>query len=191
MEISSSTTKQSTLNVGDIILSRPGITDMVIVLVSVSAAGVVGIGINSEVESLDLQLICDQQDIWFPTNEPVYRGGRVNNNRLYILHSNDWSGPYTIKLNRQLSLTTDTSVLKALADESGPKKFRACAGCYTWPGNSLQRQLDSTWSVVPGTAKLVFNSKSGVAQWRSGLAGYARTVADNWLDSRFNNLNSN
>ena len=184
MEISSSTTKQSLLKVGDIILSRPGTTENVILLASISSSGVVGIGINCAFEALDLQLICDQQDIWFPTNAPVYQGGRINMNRLYIIHSNDWAGSYTVKLNRHLSLTTDTSVLRSLADGSGPKKFRACAGFYTWPSDSLQKNLDSSWSVVPGTTKLVFGSGSGTSQWRAGLAGYARTAATDWLANR-------
>lgn len=185
---------QLDLKVGDLILSRPKSnsvlakpdvsgSELVMLVASISTAGTVAIGINCEYKALDLQLVCDQQDIWFPNNSPVFYGGGTNVNRLFVVHSNDWSGAYTVPLNQQLSLTTDTSVLEALAENSGPSKYRACAGFSTWLGKSLHQQLDQNWLSTTGTAKLVFGSGTGDSQWRAGVTQFARHSAKNWCQS--------
>lgn len=168
-----------------------GADQSVQVLVSHTALGSVGIQINRVFPELDLQLVCDQQDIWYPNSEPIYLGGPVNASKIYVIHSTDWASATTVKLNDAISLTHDTSVLAALARGRGPGYFRACAGFWRWPHQSLQDQLTGIqtreplhrWEFVSGTLQNVFRSGTGIAQWRHALSESARVGAKRWLNT--------
>jgi putative transcriptional regulator len=196
--------KQSNFPIGSLIISNPcnpldGAEQSVMVLVSHTPSGSVGIQINRVFPELDLQLVCDQQGIWYPNSDPIYLGGPINTSKVYVIHSSDWASPTTVMLNDEISLTHDTSVLAAIARGKGPGHFRACAGFWSWPYRKLQEQLQPSarnavepshrWEFVPSTLQNVFRSNTGVAQWRHCLSESAKIGVKHWMHQSFSGFN--
>ncbi len=197
--------KQSNFPIGSLIISNPrnpldGAEQSVMVLVSHTPSGSVGIQINRVFPELDLQLVCDQQGIWYPNSDPIYLGGPINTSKIYVIHSSDWASPTTVKLNAEISLTHDTSVLTAISRNKGPQYFRACAGFWSWSYNSLQEQLNPSatsrkkepahqWEFAPSTQQNVFKSNTGIAQWRHSLSESAKIGVKHWMGQSFSGFN--
>ena len=76
---------------------------------------------------------------------PVYYGGPVNTNQVYILHSNDYLDRDTVPITSKLSVTTNRSILTALANRTGPTKFKVCLGCAIWGARQLESEISGAW----------------------------------------------
>lgn len=197
--------KQSNFPIGNLIISNPsnpldGAEQSVMILVSHTPSGSVGIQVNRVFPELDLQLVCDQQGIWYPNSDPIYLGGPINTSKVYVIHSSDWSSATTVELNGEISLTHDTSVLSAIARGKGPRHFRACAGFWSWPYQQLQNQLNPSgvksklepshrWEFVNSTTQNLFKSSTGVAQWRHCLSESAKQGVKRWMNQSFSGFN--
>lgn len=159
------------------------------VLLVVNHAGNLGIGlqINNPLTDVDLQTVAENIGMDFPTNDPVWYGGNVAVNKIHVVHSNDWKGMTTVKLNDEISVTNDISVLAAISRGEGPRFYRACAGYWIWEDGRLDQMLDPKnteethkWEIAPATVTSVFNGE-GPDQWRIALEKAAKYQVDVWF----------
>jgi putative transcriptional regulator len=106
-----------------------------------------------------------------------------------MIHSNDWSGPSTVKVTDQISVTHDISVLAALSQDEGPQLYKACAGFWAWQGGQLESQIlakpNSTikhrWEIAPATMENVFNSGENLDHWHRVIEAAAHEQVSNWF----------
>ena len=158
----------------------------VILIVSHTDKVAIGLQINQSIKELSLQSVSDSIGLWYEGQDPVWYGGNINNSKIHVIHSTDWSGLSTIQITDDLSVTNDISVLTALSNGEGPEFFRACAGYRTWENGVLDWQLDAgenvthKWETVPATSELVFNGE-GAEQWRKVLSASARRQVGIWF----------
>lgn len=147
-----------------------------------------GVKLNRIIDDHDVSKICQNLDIWYDGDDPVYHGGRVSPDRIHVIHTLDWTGFTTIQLNDDIGVTNDISILTALSVGEGPEYFRACAGHHVWNHGLLNRQMDTKtypdethrWEVAPATIDNVFKY-SGSEQWRHALTESAKIQASAWF----------
>lgn len=119
------------------------------------------------------------------SNEPLYVGGEVGSNRVYVLHSLDWFSSSTLKFDNDLGVSGDVSVISAISQNQGPDQYRAVAGYVVWPPGMLEEELESvdpetSWIAVPAEAELVFDHE-GNDQWKQVLIRAGQYHIDNWF----------
>jgi putative transcriptional regulator len=167
---------------------RDELSRAVVLLVTHTNDKCVGIQINNPVTDPDLQTISANIGIDFTGSDPLWYGGSVGTNKIHVVHSTDWSGLSTIKINDEISVTNDISVLAALSRGEGPNLFRACAGYWVWEDGELDHQLDPKntdrtthkWETVEATVDNVFDGE-GPEQWRKVIEESARQQVSSWF----------
>ena len=166
---------------------RDDISRSVMLIVSHTADVSVALQVNNPVEDLDLQSVAENLGVEYPVKDPLFYGGNANTNKIHVIHSSEWSGLSTAKLNDEISVTSDISVLTAIGNGSGPEFYRACAGYWIWNGGLLDLQLDSKykddphkWEITPADLENVFNGE-GPDQWRYALEACARYQVSEWF----------
>jgi putative transcriptional regulator len=98
-------------------------------------------------------------------NAPLYAGGPVEKTRVCLVHSNDWSSASTIEITKDVSITTDISVLAALVQGQGPSKFKIFCGISTWVTGQLEGEMKGVepwlpqhrWLTAPADEHNVFD----------------------------------
>jgi putative transcriptional regulator len=138
----------------------------------------VGIQINYAYATITLDSVVKGMDIEWTTQDELWFGGVHFPNRVHVVHTTDWLGDNSVQLSEDLAITSDISVLAALAKGHGPERYRACAGHYAWESEDLEFQLSRPseeptkpryrWEIAPATTELVFDYR-GADQWRQTL----------------------
>lgn len=167
---------------------RDALHRAVILVVAHSDIMSVGLQINKPIAELTLQKVADTIGVWYSGDEVIYSGGNVGLNKIHVIHSLDWMGPTTIKLNEHMAVTNDISVLAALSEGEGPEHFRACAGYRYWDLSLLDDEIDNRgtvdsdyrWEVAPATIDNVFYL-DGARQWENTVADSVSNQVGNWF----------
>lgn len=133
--------------VGNLIAAHPKyplsvLRRSVLLVIEHSESGAIGLQTNRPYQNgINLSTVMHSAGLTCPFDEPLYIGGEHNQNRVYVIHSLDWSSPTTTKLNDQIGLSTDLSVLMALSQSQGPEYFRAVAGFHAWGSGELEGEI--------------------------------------------------
>jgi putative transcriptional regulator len=97
-------------------------------------------------------------------------GGPVDNARGFVLHTADWTGEGSLKVNDELALTASLDVLKAIAEGGGPREGLLALGYAGWGPGQLDAELQqNAWLSVPADEPLVFGDDYDT-KWRRALA---------------------
>jgi putative transcriptional regulator len=178
--------------VGQLLVANPlnpkdGLDHSVILVVSHSPSGSIGLRINSPAKSLQLKTVFDQLGLFYDGNEPVYHAGHLSMQKIHMIHSLDWQGMTTVVMAPNIGITSDVSVLTAICRGEGPEYFRACAGTLAWDEGSLDQQLDPRadaafkWELAPANINTVFESDS-LDQWHKCVEASAKDQVSKWLN---------
>lgn len=124
--------------------------------------GAMGIVVNRPLE-LELDALLQQLDMSPPpelASVPVYAGGPVQCDRGFILHrpnDSDWTSSFAV--SDQLSLTTSTDILAAIADSNGPDEYLVALGYAGWGAGQLEQELiDNVWLSCPANLDIMFRT---------------------------------
>lgn len=167
---------------------RDNLHQGVILIVSHTRDLSLGLQINRQLWDINLSDVAEQAGVDLVLDDPLYLGGPMNPNKIYVIHSTDWQGLTTIKLNDSIAVTNDISALAALSKDQGPECFRACAGFWAWQAGQLEAQLTSEknsvhrWEIVNADRELVFELGSQQDQWQAGVAAAAREQIETWFN---------
>jgi putative transcriptional regulator len=151
--------------VGQVLLAMPAMSDprferSVIFVCAHNEDGAIGVIINKTLDSIDFRELLGQLDI--PANEAardiaVHFGGPVENQRGFVLHSNDYRHDDTLVVDDQIGLTATLDVLRDLAQEQGPENSILALGYAGWGPGQLEAEFqDNAWLSVPASRELVF-----------------------------------
>jgi len=104
----------------------------------------------------------------------LHYGGPVEPGVGFVLHTADYNGPGTRVVDSRMAMTTEMSVLKAIAEGRGPRLALFALGYSGWGPGQLEGEIArGDWFSAPADEKLVFDdddaSKWDRAAGRAGL----------------------
>ena len=142
---------------GKLLIAMPGMEDprfarAVIYLCAHSAEGAMGIMINQTSPNVSfpgllvqLDIIKKGQEIRLPIlarRMPVHRGGPVQTERGFVLHSADYFiENATLPIDENVCLTATLEILKAIAAGSGPSDAILALGYAAWAPGQLETEI--------------------------------------------------
>lgn len=108
-------------------------------------------------ESLYNQINLKAQDVeeW----PSLLAGGPVEIEKGLVLHTNDYETEGTIKLTKEVFLSSSTEIIKDICIGKGPKKYNLCMGYSGWSPLQLEEEIAvNDWIVVPATLDVLFDT---------------------------------
>jgi len=97
-------------------------------------------------------------------------GGPLDNARGFVLHTTDWTGEGSLRVNDTVALTASLDVLKAIAEGRGPREGLLALGYAGWGPGQLDAEIQqNAWLSVPADETIVFDGDHDT-KWRRALA---------------------
>jgi putative transcriptional regulator len=130
---------------GDLLIAPPRIRDSefaktAILVTSQRRGGDFGLCLNRPsghtLEDLSIELDCD-----LPADLPLYWGGPVGTQTIWMLHTPEWSIDQTVPVNEHWSMTSHLSMFHHIADRDMPDNFILTFGFCAWAKGQLQQEL--------------------------------------------------
>ena len=99
---------------------------------------------------------------------PVYWGGPVNVNKIFILHSKEYKSKSTRKF-KDVSLSSDYNILFEIADKKGPEKSLIIMGYSGWGDGQLEGEMEREhWTLSKLDVDLIFK-KDNSKKWLNAI----------------------
>jgi len=130
---------------------------------------------------MGISLLPDMHEI------PVYYGGPVNTNQVFVLHSHDYLDRDTVPVCAGISMTTNRHILTAIANKTGPDKYKICLGHAVWGPRQLESELSGAWQHNELSSWLYneltpHDMFSTVNVWPVAVERYSKGIAGNILN---------
>ncbi|MCU0840011.1 MAG: YqgE/AlgH family protein [Rhodospirillales bacterium] len=88
----------------------------------------------------------------------LFYGGPVEPERGFVLHSGDYKGISTRRIDEHVSVSTGKDVLEAIAAGNGPAEAMFIIGYAGWSAGQLEREMArDDWLTAPGNPQLIFS----------------------------------
>ena len=163
---------------GQLLIAMPAIDDerfaqSVIYLCAHTDEGAMGIVLNRPLRKPTFEGLLRQLDV-VPT-PPARRiqlcqGGPVDHARGFVLHTADWTGDGSLRVDEHVALTASLDVLKAFAEGAGPREGLLALGYASWgPGQLDAEMQQNVWLSAPAGLELLFDTAHDT-KWRRALA---------------------
>ena len=148
----------------------------VIILLEHDEKGAIGFVVNKSLGEYPLSSLVSKNDMIKETDiiklgklkAPIFWGGPLDENKIFVLHSNDYSSKST-KIYSSLSVSNDLQILIDISEKKGPKKSLILIGISAWIDGQLEGELErNQWSLAEFNLDLIFNEKNN-NKWNSSL----------------------
>jgi len=179
---------------GQVLIAMPSLDDpefshSVIYLCAHGEEGAMGLIVNKPLPSPSFKQIVRQLNV--SEGDParviaLCKGGPVETARGFVLHSTDWTGDDSLKVDETVALTASLDVLKAIASGGGPAQGMLALGYANWGPGQLDREMkENSWLNTAADADLLYGedhdgkwlramSKLNISPWQlSSLSGTA------------------
>ena len=162
---------------GQMLLAMPGMTDprfvkSVIYLCAHTQENAMGLIINKPLQDLRFVDVLENLNITPRAGCEaihVHRGGPVETQRGFVLHSADYNRDGTLMLNDQIALSATTEILKSIANGTGPNANLMALGYSGWGPGQLDDEIKrNAWINVPADPDLLFSTDFG-HKWERAL----------------------
>ncbi len=143
---------------GQMLIAMPSMADSsfahsVIYLCAHTPDGAMGITLNHPLAApsfTDLLKTLEVEPVPPARSIRLYSGGPVDNGRGFVLHTTDWTGDGSLRVDERLALTASLDVLKAIAKGGGPAQGLLALGYAGWGPGQLDREVhENSWLSVP------------------------------------------
>jgi putative transcriptional regulator len=166
--------------VGNLLIAPPAVKGnfwykTVILVTEHHTDGSVGIVLNRRSQ---MSVVEFGEQLGFKLDLPgfVYLGGPVNVKSLTFLHTNDWTGRNTMRVNKYFSISSAEDILPRLAMGDVPAHWRIFLGMCGWSPNQLLGEIKGTapwthensWCLASSDLNAVFGSDNK-DQWSNAL----------------------
>lgn len=162
---------------GQLLVAMPAMADprfsqSVIYLCAHTPEGAMGLVLNKPIERPTFDDLLRQLEV-APTPPArrirLHAGGPVDNARGFVLHTADWTGDGSLRVNDALALTASLDVLKAIAEGGGPREGILALGYAGWGPGQLDSEIQqNAWLSVPADETIVFDGDHET-KWRRAL----------------------
>ncbi len=165
---------------GRLLIAMPGIADTrferAVILICLHAPEqAMGIRVNLPHEEMELAAILEKLGVEGAPRDPhqaVLRGGPVERDRGYVIHSNDFEVPgSTLAVSDTLGLTATREILQTLTEgHTSPERAILALGYAGWGPGQLEVELrENVWLTGPADPDLIFDSDHET-KWERALA---------------------
>ena len=156
-----------------LLVAKSGITDpefhkSVIMLLEHDKKGAVGFVINKPLGKYPLSTLVTKNDKIEESDRkklekhtlPIFWGGPLDKNRIFVLHTNEYSNKST-KIFNTLSVSNDLKILIDIVENKGPKNSLIIIGISAWNDNQLEGEfMNNLWSLAEIDLKLIFKEEN-------------------------------
>ncbi len=102
--------------------------------------------------------------------QPVYIGGPVHENRIFILHSAPFEWEGCVRFSGDTGISNTLDIVSAIAGGAGPERFMLMLGCCGWAGNQLELEImNNLWLTSPVDMDILFGVDPE-HRWRESIA---------------------
>jgi len=145
----------------------PRFKNAVIAILDHDKKGALGVVINKpigvvKIGSLikDLNINDTDKKELYNFEVPIYWGGPLDNNKILILHSNDYKNQNTKKY-QDISTTNDYKALLDIAQKKGPKNSLVILGVSAWNIGQLEGEIDKgRWNLSEVNENILFEKNN-------------------------------
>src|SRR5690348_9229419 len=163
---------------GQLLIAMPTMEDprfaqSVIYVCAHTSEGAMGLVLNRPLERPKFDELLRQLDV--APQPPARRirlcaGGPMDNARGFVLHTADWTGEGSLRVDESVALTASLDVLKAIAEGNGPREGLLARGYAGWGPGQLDAEIQqNAWLSVPADETIVFDDDDDT-KWRRALA---------------------
>ena len=93
---------------------------------------------------------------------PIYWGGPLDNNKIFIIHSKDYKNNNT-KNYKNVSITSDYKTLLDIAQKKGPKNSLVIVGLSAWTLGQLDGEIDKGhWNLSEVSEEILFEKNNEI-----------------------------
>ena len=118
----------------------------------------------------------------------VHKGGPVNEQAIFLLHSDEWESGNTISAGPGYRLSSDEKMLELLSNGYQPAYWRMFVGICGWGPGQLEAELKGTfpytkensWLVCNASDELLFGTDSE-KQWTKALEISSSQMFDQYI----------
>ncbi len=136
--------------------------------------------VNDILEPLDLKLELDC---------PLYWGGPVNPNTVWMLHDREWSIENSLEVDDNWSVTSHTQMFEKMVAGDMPSKFRIFYGHAAWSPGQLEGELrgeepwklEHSWLVVNDPDPEWIIEMDIEHLWSSSCSVSGQQAVESWL----------
>jgi putative transcriptional regulator len=134
--------------------------------------GALGMIINRMIPSLSARSIFEELKLEYsPKAEsvPVYIGGPVHENEVFILHGPPFSWEGCLMITTTLAMSNTMDIIQAIAADRGPESFIITLGCAGWGPGQLEYELSrNAWLTCPADNRIIFDSPVDI-RWNAAV----------------------
>ena len=162
---------------GQLLIAMPAMEDprfaqSVILMCAHTNEGAMGIVLNRPLAKPSFEALLEQLDVQ-PTPPArqirLCQGGPVDHGRGFVLHTADWTGDGSLRVDENLALTASLDVLQEIARGRGPREGLLALGYASWGPGQLDREIqENVWLSAPAPVDLLFDAEYDT-KWRRAL----------------------
>ena len=163
---------------GQVLIAMPGLPDpefanSVVYLCAHSGEGAMGIVVNRPIAAPSFADLLAQLEVAPapPAREiGLCKGGPVDNARGFVLHTADWTGDDSLRVDSEVALTASLDILKAIACGGGPRSCILALGYANWgPGQLDAEMRQNSWLNANPDINLLFDDDH-TSKWTRAMA---------------------
>jgi putative transcriptional regulator len=163
---------------GQLLIAMPAMTDKrfaqsVIYMCAHAPEGALGIVVNQGLSKPDFPTLLRQLSIGEvpPVRDMrICSGGPVENSRGFVLHSADWVGEGSMRVDDGMALTASLDILQLIAAGGGPREAILALGYAGWGPGQLDSELQANaWLNAPAAPAILFDADDAT-KWHRALA---------------------
>lgn len=168
---------------GKILISTPSISNeylskSMVFMCSHDKNGAMGVIVNKLIPNTNIKSILDKLNI--PCNIEnidIHFGGLEEIDRCFILHSDDCMINDSSVITKNIAMTINTDIIKAMTTSGGPSKKIFCMGCCIWEAEQLENEVaSSNWIPIEADEALIFGNPR-VDRWSKAFLKIGSTTA--------------
>ncbi len=161
------------LLVATTVIRDPRFHHTIIYLVRHDPGGAMGVVVNRKLAEVPIARVLEEAGQstdnvtgWIG----IHYGGPVEPARGLVLHTADYAGAGTVRVDDKISLTIEPAILRDLAAGAGPRRSLFVLGHAGWAPSQLEQELaKGAWVIVPADEALVFSDDHG-DKWDRAMA---------------------
>ena len=143
-------------------LEDPRFTRTVIYMVRHDArTGAMGLVVNRQLGEVPMAVLLKQSGLpgeGAKGSVRLHVGGPVEATRIFVLHTDDYAGPDTVKVGNGVAITSEPSILTSIIEGKGPRRARFTLGYAGWGPGQLEAEMKAGyWAVVPSDDAILFD----------------------------------